>query len=833
MAGLVHLTPRAADQDDEVVLRPRGGDPLGAIRAGLEHKPLSLSLAYVAASVFFVAALTYGLGEVDTRSVHIANYSHISIPTLAVGLAFLPTRLFWLAFLVFAGSFVAVEISSLFWSNSIIWSPLCLLLSAMIATLSGLAGGLAARMVLVDHERGRPHSTPERAAVYGGVALAVTGILFGSGGLLIEEHGVGGHATLMTEMFLLAQRMVQLGLVSAGAMLLFFGQVKRDAVPEILVQMAVFALLGWMAAQGYSLAGGLDLTILALGFLLLRPIYASIGGVLGGVSLYVMLTGQFVDLPLSMTVADIKLDAMTNVMFVVLVIVGVQRVRVLRLERAQHQTLGRMARAQELARFGYFLYDTTSQGIHFDPLAQRILGVGAACSGEDFLQRLHPDDRDSVSRGATTPTDEGRSFSFRFAVGGPWTTESPTRHFTGFARYEAGVEGRSLAYGIVVDVTQEHAQEEHLRLVLAELSERQGQQTQLFSMISHELRTPAAIISMIADELDEGRSWRDCGPQMRAVLDQLLSILSDMRQTVRPEQNLPIRIEAFRPQDLAEAVRDSFRTMAASRGMQINLYMEAGADQMRSTDKVRLNQTLSNLVKNAILHSQATEVTIRYSEKANMVGTWTVSDNGRNIAPAQRERLFQPFVRNSASAAKVDGSGLGLYIAKGAIELLGGSIDYVDRPMSGAEFVITLPMKAASQSEPAQVDAARASAHTLALSKLSALVVEDSETMGGLLVARLSKMFAEVKWVRDGVSGLAWTNLHSPDVVISDLFMPGLGGDEMALKLRQRGYDRPIIGMTATDIGEEVERFRRSGANAVITKPIRPQDLELALAGLI
>ena len=135
-----------------------------------------------------------------------------------------------------------------------------------------------------------------------------------------------------------------------------------------------------------------------------------------------------------------------------------------------------------------------------------------------------------------------------------------------------------------------------------ELSEKQGQQTQIFSMISHELRTPASILSMIADELDEGRSWAEKGPQMRAVMDQLLAILNDMRQTVRPEQNLPVRIEAFRAQDLAEGVKVAFDSMAVARGMSIVLSMGAGATESRGTDRLRLNQTISNLVKNAIVH---------------------------------------------------------------------------------------------------------------------------------------------------------------------------------------------------------------------------------------
>ena len=98
------------------------------------------------------------------------------------------------------------------------------------------------------------------------------------------------------------------------------------------------------------------------------------------------------------------------------------------------------------------------------------------------------------------------------------------------------------------------------------------------------------------------QSFRD-SLGVRAVLDQLLAILTDMRQTVRPEQNLPVRIEAFSAQDMAESIRTAFYSMAQARGISIELRMGAGANHLRCTDRVRLNQTLSNLVKNALIHA--------------------------------------------------------------------------------------------------------------------------------------------------------------------------------------------------------------------------------------
>ena len=87
--------------------------------------------------------------------------------------------------------------------------------------------------------------------------------------------------------------------------------------------------------------------------------------------------------------------------------------------------------------------------------------------------------------------------------------------------------------------------------------------------------------------------------------------------------------------------------------------------------------------------------------------------------------------------------------------------------------------------------------------------------------------------MRDGRTGLSWALAHGPDVVVTDLFMPGLSGDELILKLRAKDFSGPIIGMTATDFGDDVDRFRASGANDVFTKPINVKSLEQALSRLL
>jgi CheY-like chemotaxis protein len=100
------------------------------------------------------------------------------------------------------------------------------------------------------------------------------------------------------------------------------------------------------------------------------------------------------------------------------------------------------------------------------------------------------------------------------------------------------------------------------------------------------------------------------------------------------------------------------------------------------------------------------------------------------------------------------------------------------------------------------------------------LIVEDSDLIGELLVARLRRVFGQVEWVRNGVAALAMQETYQPDVVLTDLFMPEMGGDDLTSLLRARGVTYPIIGMTAAAIGDERTRFEQAGTDRVLTKPV-------------
>lgn len=188
------------------------------------------------------------------------------------------------------------------------------------------------------------------------------------------------------------------------------------------------------------------------------------------------------------------------------------------------------------------MFDADRSVIHVDPVSADILNVPPRIDAITFLDRVKPSDRPRVAAAMAERSDRAVIVTFSVMPSDRWEDESVTpRHVWVYSWYERLWDGRLVAYGALLDRTADHDRATALSSALADLSEQQNRQTQLFSIVSHELRTPASVISMLTEALDGGASWEQMGPRLRAVSEQLLSVLADMRQAVRPEENLPVR----------------------------------------------------------------------------------------------------------------------------------------------------------------------------------------------------------------------------------------------------------------------------------------------------
>ena len=367
-----------------------------------------------------------------------------------------------------------------------------------------------------------------------------------------------------------------------------------------------------------------------------------------------------------------------------------------------------------------------------------------------------------------------------------------------------------------------------------ELTEAHKKRNQLFGMVAHELRTPVAAISMMTDHIDDLEWGRDRKHIQESAKD-LLNTIDDMRLLINPELPRPVRRAAFTIKELNGGVAASVASIVAATGVQYQQYNAtpmALVDDELSTDTYRVRVAVTNIVKNACLHSGGTRVWLvsrLYTDQGEDFLEWLVGDNGSGIPEDQVERLFNAGERGDS---KAEGSGLGLHITKSWIEEIGGAVQYRSGVKSGSEFMIRVPLIRANNAH-SEEDVVNTDRLEQLMGQLNVLMLED-EAMLRLLGQKLvSKLVASVQVAENGSDGLKVFDPSKHNLVLTDYFMPEITGVEFARRLRGLGYTGVIIGVTAATLGDQRDEMLQAGVDMVLLKPLNAEMFKNSIAQLM
>lgn len=378
--------------------------------------------------------------------------------------------------------------------------------------------------------------------------------------------------------------------------------------------------------------------------------------------------------------------------------------------------------------------------------------------------------------------------------------------------------------------------------------------TQFFANVSHELRTPLTLIVGPVQRLLAGAAE----PRVRGELEviernarTLLRHVNDLLDVASlDEQSLA---PCYAKADLAAVVRmvaEHFDSLAQELG--IRWEVQAPGELSMETDVDMVRRVLLNLLSNAFKFTPAgghVRITLRHADGQ---ATIEVGDSGPGIPPEMREAVFERFRQlEGGTQRRHGGTGLGLAIAREFVLLLGGRIEVNEAPEGGALFVVQLPLQAprgakvakgptreAPGDVVAQVQALRkaevvppaAASHGAPL----VLVVEDNADMGDFIRSSLEPAY-RVALALDGAQGLQQALALKPDLVLTDLMMPGMGGDELlrALRAAPALTDLPVVILTAkADTGQRA-RLLREGADDYLIKPFSVEELHARVETLV
>jgi PAS domain S-box-containing protein len=361
---------------------------------------------------------------------------------------------------------------------------------------------------------------------------------------------------------------------------------------------------------------------------------------------------------------------------------------------------------------------------------------------------------------------------------------------------------------------------------------------EFLAVVSHELRTPLNAVLGWAHLLKTGSLPAD--KRLRA-LDtiernaraqaQLIDDLLDVSRIVAGKLRLDVA-----PLDLTVPVQgaiDAMRPAADSKGVTLESFVEPRASWLTSADGARLQQVVVNLLSNAIHFTDRggrVTVSLRPSGDAALI---EVADTGQGIAPELLPLVFDRFRQGIASRGRSQpGLGLGLAIVKHLIELHGGAVSAESAGAGkGASFCVRLPLLA-----PAATAQAAEPADTQRLAGLRVLVVDDDDDARALVAELLKTTGAVVETATSAAEALDRVIATRPDVLVSDIGMPGEDGYSLIRRIRAlpgcSASELPATALTAFARREDCDRALGAGFQAHLTKPLDPEALFGVIASL-
>jgi signal transduction histidine kinase/ActR/RegA family two-component response regulator len=359
--------------------------------------------------------------------------------------------------------------------------------------------------------------------------------------------------------------------------------------------------------------------------------------------------------------------------------------------------------------------------------------------------------------------------------------------------------------------------------------------------MSHEIRTPMTAILGFADMLlDPSCSAADRVEHVHVIRrngEHLLTVLNDILDLSKIEAGkLAVeRMEADPRQIVCEAV-SLMRVHAAEKKLRLEVTYASAIPRTIQTDPTRLRQILINLLGNAVKFTEAGSVKVilklndeRGGEQPHL--EIAVEDSGIGMTPGQMQLLFTPFMQaDSSTTRRFGGTGLGLTICRRLAQMLGGDIAVESEVGYGSRFVATIrtgdlsgiPMLREDQEA---LRPQEPTAHPLPTLRARLLLAEDGLHNQRAIAFYLQKAGAEVAIADNGKSAseMAMTALKAGkpfDVILMDMQMPEMDGYEATASLRQRGYNGPIVALTAHAMSHDRERCIKAGCTDYVSKPI-------------
>ena len=478
--------------------------------------------------------------------------------------------------------------------------------------------------------------------------------------------------------------------------------------------------------------------------------------------------------------------------------------------------------------------------IYVSPAVHQIYGVTvdqALADPEIFFTMIHPDDA-ALVRKTMTEADANTRVEIESRIMRPdgelrwvWIRYRPVETAPGEPR---------LVVITVSDITARRAAQRGEEAARAEAERANEAKSEFLSRMSHELRTPLNAILGFSQLLEMDELNTD---QLEAVRQinrggrHLLELINEVLDISRIETGqMALSSEAVFVSDVIDEVFDLMGPLVKARKLMVTLPPVGTLTEHVLADRQRLKQVLLNLVSNAIKYNRDEgQISLSCAVQPDGMFAITVSDTGIGVTPGEIDRLFAPFDRMGAENTEVEGTGVGLALSLALVQAMGGRLEVESDLGVGSSFTVLLPLI-----EAAAPQAAERSPMTNDFGPATAGVAQDLH--GRLTVVYIEDNFANLRLVQQvaarrpgvrlvhamhGQVGLELVSSTRPDLILLDLHLPDMSGEEVLRRLRAESAteNTPIVVISADATPGRVQRLRDIGVSGYLTKPVDVKEL--------
>ena len=352
------------------------------------------------------------------------------------------------------------------------------------------------------------------------------------------------------------------------------------------------------------------------------------------------------------------------------------------------------------------------------------------------------------------------------------------------------------------------------------------------AVMSHEIRTPLTSIIGFGESLQENNfstanenravnSIVRNGKHLLQIINDVLDLSKVEAGKIEPEQIDTPLFELIK--DIVEITEPEAKEKSLAFRINYNFPLPANI----ITDPVRLKQILINVCSNAIKFTESgyISIDISYKHENNMID-FLVADTGIGLSKDQQDKIFDSFTQaDSSTTRRFGGTGLGLHLSRQFAKILGGNIAVNSQRHKGSQFTISIAAGNISSDNivntlPEQKIIKPIKRQTRKILNGCILLAEDNIDNQRLFEMYISRTGAKLVIANNGAEAVDKANNQHFDLILMDKLMPVMGGMEAVQELRDTGYKKPIVALTANATQQDREECLKAGCDDFLTKPL-------------